>query len=85
MGVLRQLDHWLNALGIHRVKDDGVDPLTDEVLYLLDLLCDIAFGIFKLAADVTFLLHFVLHGLTQDGQEVVIKIGHRHADLDIFG
>ncbi|SXZ88427.1 Uncharacterised protein [Klebsiella pneumoniae] len=72
-----------HRVGIHRVDDNGVHPLADKVLYLLQLLGDIPFRVLDLRFNAIF-FHLFLHRGTQDRQEVIVKQRHRDANGDIF-
>lgn len=72
--------HWLNALRIDRVEDNGVHALINQIVYLLHLQGDIAFGINELALQL-LRNQFPRHLAAQDRDEVEIEVGQRHADL----
>ena len=69
------------ALGVDRVDDDRVDPGGDEVLDLAELLGDVVLGVLDLQRHAGQGLGVVDHAVAQHGQEVVVELGHRHADL----
>ena len=81
--VWRAACRQFHRVGIHRVDDNGVHPLADKVLYLLQLLGDIPFRVLDLRFNAIF-FHLFLHRGTQDRQEVIVKQRHRDANGDIF-
>lgn len=72
--------HRLDALRIDWVEDNGVHALINQIVYLLHLQGDIAFGIDELALQL-LRSQFSRHLAAQDGDEVEIEVGQRHADL----
>ncbi|MNG90727.1 hypothetical protein D3C79_496270 [compost metagenome] len=55
VGALGGIHHWLHALGIYRVEDNGIHPQVDKIVHLLHLQRHVAFGIDKLAIHVQLL------------------------------
>ena len=67
--------------GVDRVDDDRVDAVGDEVLHLAQLLGDVVLGVLDLQRDARQRLGVIRHAVAQNGQEVVVELVHRHADL----
>lgn len=72
--------HRLDALRIDRVEDNGIHALINQIVYLLHLQGNIALGIDELALQL-LRSQFSCHLAAQDGDEVEIEVGQRHADL----
>lgn len=65
--------HRLDALRINRIEDNGVHALINQIVYLLHLQGDIAFGIDELALQLLS-RQFTCHLAAQNGDEVGSKL-----------
>ena len=66
---------------VDRIDDDGVDAVGDEVLNLAQLFGDVVLGVLDLKRDARKRLGVVRHAVAKNGQEVVVKLVHRHANF----
>ena len=64
-----------NAEKAEIADDDRVHAGGDEALHLIGLASGVAAGVFELHIDVTG-LSFFLNGLTDNGEKVLIEVGH---------
>jgi hypothetical protein len=81
LGVLGELAHRSRGVGVDGIDDDRLHAGCDEILDLVELAADIVLRIFDLQLDALLGLGVVLHGVAQDGQEIVVEQGHRYADI----
>ena len=80
-GVGGGLGDGAGGRGVDRIDDDRVDAVGDEVLNLAQLFGDVVLGVLDLKRDARKRLGVVRHSVAQNGQEVVVELVHRHADL----
>ncbi len=76
----RRIGHRLRRRCVDRIHDDRVDTARDEVVDLVELLGDIVLRILDLYAGAV-LVGVFLDAVAQNGQKVVVELGHRHADI----
>ena len=76
-----ELGHGRGRGSVDGVDNDCVDMVRDEVLDLAELLGDVVLGVLDVQSHPWQGFGIVYHAVAQNGEEVVVELVHRYADI----